>query len=80
MHIVGESGQEVGSCLSQQHPQSTLPQSLKKGRVYFLALFGVFLSTTPHLDNVTDNHRYSRLLAVADFSSVGVVIILVRFL
>ena len=40
---------------------------------------GGFLATTPHLDNVTDDHRYSRLLA--DFPSVGVGIILtVRFL
>ena len=41
--------------------------------------FGVFLATTPHFDNVTDDHRYSRLLA--DFPSVGVgVILTVRFL
>ena len=45
-----------------------------KSRVYFWALFGGFLATTPHLDNVTDDHRYSRLLA--DFPSVGVGIIL----
>ena len=41
--------------------------------------FGDFLFTTPHINNVTDNHRYSRLLA--DFPSVGAGIILtVRFL
>lgn len=41
--------------------------------------YGAFLVTTPHLDIVTDDHRYSRLLA--DFPSVGVGIILtVRFL
>ena len=45
----------------------------------FVHFFGGFLATTPHLDNVTDDRRYSRLLA--DFPSVGVGIILtVRFL
>ena len=38
--------------------------------------FGVFLATTPHLDNVTDDHRYSWLLA--DFGvSIAVDIILI---
>ena len=36
--------------------------------------FGVFLATSPHLDNITDNYRYSGLLA--DFPIVGVGIIL----
>ena len=40
--------------------------------------FGGVLATTPHLDNVTDDHRYSRLLA--DFQSVGVGIIFHRFI
>ena len=45
----------------------------------FWHIFGVFLSTTPHIHNVTDDHRHSRLLA--DFPSVGAGIILtVRFL
>ena len=50
------------------------------GRVYFWALFWwFFLATTLHLNNVTDNHRYSQLLA--DFLRVRVGIILtVRFL
>ena len=49
--------------------------------VLFLdTFFGGFLFTSPRLDNVTDDHGYSRLLA--DFPSVGVGIILltVRFL
>ena len=45
----------------------------------FVHFLGSFLATNPHIDNVTDDHRYSRLLA--DFPSVGVGIILtVRFL
>ena len=47
----------------------------KKAGFIFGHIFGVFiLVTTPHLDNATDDHRYSRLLP--DFRSVGVVIIL----
>ena len=38
--------------------------------VYFWAIFWCFLVTTPHLDNVADNHRYSQLLA--DFLTVRV--------
>ena len=38
------------------------------GRIYFWTyFFGDFLATTSHMDNVTDDHRYSRLLA--DFLS-----------
>ena len=45
------------------------------GKLYFWTLFWYFLYTTTHLDNVTDDHRYSlRLLAY--FPSVGVGIIL----
>ena len=36
--------------------------------------FGGFMVTDPHLDNVTDDYRYSQLLP--DFPSVGVDIIL----
>ena len=41
----------------------------KKAGFIFGHFLGVFLVTTPHLENVTGDHRHSRILA--DFPSVG---------
>ena len=54
---------------SRNKLNSIIPKKLSNAGFIFGHFFGGFLATTPQLDNVTDDHRHSRLLE--DFPSVG---------
>ena len=66
-----EDAKDDASEASGKAPSGSGAAAKDRQGLFFGHFFGDFLVTTPHLDNVTNGHRYSRLLA--DFPSVELV-------